>query len=192
MPLNRIRTEAARAVAEVLVAEFEHTPESIHFEVPPRRELGDLAWHVVPMAPPRQHHPAGQADRHPRRLHGRAVLAPEPRRHGDRSAAHRPRAERGARHERQRAVPAHQPRPRRRGRALCRCRGRARPGAGSFEAISQSSQLSAFGPDTSKREKPLMSSRPTPSRTAMHSSATIANALERFSDGVSAKPRGAK
>ena len=44
MPLNKIRTQAAAAVTSVLQAEFDHTPESIHFEVPPRRDLGDLAW----------------------------------------------------------------------------------------------------------------------------------------------------
>ena len=44
MPLNDIRTRAAAALAAALEAEFDHRPEEIVLEVPPRRELGDLAW----------------------------------------------------------------------------------------------------------------------------------------------------
>lgn len=60
MPLDQIRVRAAEAVAEALAAEFDHTPDDILFEVPPRRELGDLAWPgALPLAkvlrmPPRQ------------------------------------------------------------------------------------------------------------------------------------------
>ena len=49
----------------------------------------------------------------------------------------------------------------------------ARPGFGSFEAITLLSQASALGPETSKREKPVISSKPTPERTDLHSSPTI-------------------
>ncbi len=44
MPLDRIRTAAANAIADALEAVFEHRPEDVVLEVPPRRELGDLAW----------------------------------------------------------------------------------------------------------------------------------------------------
>ena len=65
------------------------------------------------------------------------------------------------------------------------------PGAGSREAMTRSSQSSAPAPLTSYRENPEMSTSPTRSRTASHSSATIGNALERLSVGVSSKPGGA-
>lgn len=69
----------------------------------------------------------------------------------------------------------------------------ARPGLGSLLAIIRSSHASAPGPLTSKREKPEMSSRPTASRTALHSSAMIGKALERLSVGFSSKSgEGAK
>ena len=63
----------------------------------------------------------------------------------------------------------------------------ARPGAGSFEAITRSSQASAPAPVTSKREKPVISSSPTSLRTAAHSAATISKAFDRFSVGFSTK-----
>jgi arginyl-tRNA synthetase len=44
MPLRDIRERAARAVADALHTEFDHHPDEIVFEVPPNRELGDLAW----------------------------------------------------------------------------------------------------------------------------------------------------
>jgi len=44
MPLNDIRTRAAEALMTALEAEFDHRPDEIGLEVPPRRELGDLAW----------------------------------------------------------------------------------------------------------------------------------------------------
>ena len=68
----------------------------------------------------------------------------------------------------------------------------ARPGLGSFEAIMLLSQASVLGPETSKREKPVISSKPTPVRTALHSSPTIGNALERLSEGFSLNSFDAK
>ncbi len=44
MPLERIRIAAAEAIAAALEAEAGHRPESVQLEVPPRRDLGDLAW----------------------------------------------------------------------------------------------------------------------------------------------------
>ena len=48
-----------------------------------------------------------------------------------------------------------------------------------------SSQASALGPDTSNLEKPVISSKPTPVRTVLHSLPTKGNALERLSEGFS-------
>jgi len=44
MPLESARRRAAEALQAALEAEFEHRPEEVAFEVPPRRDLGDLAW----------------------------------------------------------------------------------------------------------------------------------------------------
>ncbi len=44
MPLQSVKKRAAEAVASALEAEFDHRPEQVVFEVPPRRDLGDLAW----------------------------------------------------------------------------------------------------------------------------------------------------
>ena len=44
MLLERIRTEAADAVRAALETAFDHRPDEVHLEVPPRRDLGDLAW----------------------------------------------------------------------------------------------------------------------------------------------------
>jgi arginyl-tRNA synthetase len=44
MPLESVRRRAAEALQAALEAEFEHRPEEVAFEVPPRRDLGDLAW----------------------------------------------------------------------------------------------------------------------------------------------------
>jgi len=44
MPLESIRKRAAQALAAALETEFDHRPEEVVLEVPPRRELGDLAW----------------------------------------------------------------------------------------------------------------------------------------------------
>ena len=44
MPLQSIKKRAADAVAATLEAEFDHRAEQVVFEVPPRRDLGDLAW----------------------------------------------------------------------------------------------------------------------------------------------------
>jgi arginyl-tRNA synthetase len=44
MPLHSIRTRAAEALAAALEGEFGYRPESVTLEVPPRRDLGDLAW----------------------------------------------------------------------------------------------------------------------------------------------------
>ncbi len=60
MPLQSIRKRAAEALAEALAAAFDHRPEQVVLEVPPRRELGDLAWPgALPLAkvlrrPPRE------------------------------------------------------------------------------------------------------------------------------------------
>jgi len=60
MPLNDIRARAAEALAVALEAEFDHRPDGVSLEVPPRRDLGDLAWPgALPLAgvlkrPPRQ------------------------------------------------------------------------------------------------------------------------------------------
>ncbi len=44
MPLETIRSEVAAAIAAALEAAFAHRPEAVMLEVPPRRDLGDLAW----------------------------------------------------------------------------------------------------------------------------------------------------
>ncbi len=45
MPLESIRHRAAQALADALEVAFGHRPEAVvSFEVPPKRELGDLAW----------------------------------------------------------------------------------------------------------------------------------------------------
>ena len=44
MPLESIKQKAAEALAEALKEAFDHTAPEVRFEVPPKRELGDLAW----------------------------------------------------------------------------------------------------------------------------------------------------
>jgi arginyl-tRNA synthetase len=44
MPLESIKERAARALTEALESEFGLRPNEVVLEVPPRRELGDLAW----------------------------------------------------------------------------------------------------------------------------------------------------
>jgi len=44
MPLQRIREAAAAAIGEALAGELGHREAAVTLEVPPRRELGDLAW----------------------------------------------------------------------------------------------------------------------------------------------------
>lgn len=44
MPLQSIKKRAAGALADALEAAFDHRPDGVVLEVPPRRELGDLAW----------------------------------------------------------------------------------------------------------------------------------------------------
>jgi len=44
MSLDSIRERAAEALAEALETAFGHRPDEVVFEVPPKRELGDLAW----------------------------------------------------------------------------------------------------------------------------------------------------
>ncbi len=44
MSLERIRQSAVAAIEETLVRAFGHRPASVVLEVPPRRDLGDLAW----------------------------------------------------------------------------------------------------------------------------------------------------
>jgi len=44
MPLQETRTRAATAIADALEAQFGRRPDEVLLEVPPRRELGDLAW----------------------------------------------------------------------------------------------------------------------------------------------------
>ncbi len=44
MPLEEIRANAVLAIANALEEAFGHRPEEVVLEVPPRRELGDLAW----------------------------------------------------------------------------------------------------------------------------------------------------
>jgi arginyl-tRNA synthetase len=44
MPLQSIKKRAAEALATALEAAFDHRPDELVLEVPPRRELGDLAW----------------------------------------------------------------------------------------------------------------------------------------------------
>jgi arginyl-tRNA synthetase len=44
MSISRIREQVAQAIAEAIDASFGERPEDIALEVPPRRDLGDLAW----------------------------------------------------------------------------------------------------------------------------------------------------
>ncbi len=44
MLLSLIRDQAATALAAALEAEFDHVADEIVLEIPPRRDLGDLAW----------------------------------------------------------------------------------------------------------------------------------------------------
>lgn len=44
MPLIDICRRAGEALSQCLQQEFEHTVDSVDFEIPPNRELGDLAW----------------------------------------------------------------------------------------------------------------------------------------------------
>ncbi len=44
MSLDSIRVRAADALASALETAFGHRPDEVVFEVPPKRELGDLAW----------------------------------------------------------------------------------------------------------------------------------------------------
>ena len=44
MPLHNIRLRTAEAIAASLEVAFGHRPEETDLEIPPRRELGDLAW----------------------------------------------------------------------------------------------------------------------------------------------------
>jgi arginyl-tRNA synthetase len=44
MPLQEIRDRVAEAIAATLETEFAHRPHEVNLQVPPRRELGDLAW----------------------------------------------------------------------------------------------------------------------------------------------------
>jgi arginyl-tRNA synthetase len=44
MPLETVRKHTAEVIANTLESELGHRPESVVLEVPPRRELGDLAW----------------------------------------------------------------------------------------------------------------------------------------------------
>jgi arginyl-tRNA synthetase len=60
MPLESIKEKAAEALAKALDEAFGHEVGEVKFEVPPKRELGDLAWPgALPLAkelkaPPRQ------------------------------------------------------------------------------------------------------------------------------------------
>ena len=44
MALDSIRKRAAEALTAALEAAFDHRLDEVALEVPPRRELGDLAW----------------------------------------------------------------------------------------------------------------------------------------------------
>jgi arginyl-tRNA synthetase len=44
MPLTKIRKKSATALAAALKTEFNHTVDDISLEIPPNREMGDLAW----------------------------------------------------------------------------------------------------------------------------------------------------
>ena len=44
MPLESIKEKAAEALAAALEEAFDHRPAEVRLEVPPKRELGDLAW----------------------------------------------------------------------------------------------------------------------------------------------------
>jgi arginyl-tRNA synthetase len=63
MPLQEIRTRAATAIADALEAEFGHRPDDVILDVPPRRELGDLAWPgALPLARELRRSPRDIAD----------------------------------------------------------------------------------------------------------------------------------
>jgi arginyl-tRNA synthetase len=63
MPLQEIRTKAATAIADALEAEFGHRPAQVILEVPPRRDLGDLAWPgALPLAKDLSRSPRDIAD----------------------------------------------------------------------------------------------------------------------------------
>ena len=44
MSLDSIRKQSAEALSQALAGAFDYRLEDVTFEVPPRRELGDLAW----------------------------------------------------------------------------------------------------------------------------------------------------
>jgi arginyl-tRNA synthetase len=44
MALQALREQAAEAISDTLEQAFGHRPENVSLEIPPRRELGDLAW----------------------------------------------------------------------------------------------------------------------------------------------------
>ena len=44
MSLDSIRERAAEALTSALETAFDHRPDEVAFEVPPKRDLGDLAW----------------------------------------------------------------------------------------------------------------------------------------------------
>lgn len=44
MPLTTIRVRTAAALAATLQGEFDHTVDEVFLEIPPKREMGDLAW----------------------------------------------------------------------------------------------------------------------------------------------------
>ena len=44
MPMQSIMHRASQAIHDALASAFSHEPESVNLEIPPRRDLGDLAW----------------------------------------------------------------------------------------------------------------------------------------------------
>jgi arginyl-tRNA synthetase len=63
MPLQEIRRSAAEAIRDALEAEFGHRPDEVLLEVPPRRDLGDLAWPgALPLAKVLRRSPRDIAD----------------------------------------------------------------------------------------------------------------------------------
>lgn len=64
MPLTDLRSRAAEALAAALESEFDHSPETVTLEVPPNRELGDLAWPgALPLARVLRQNPRAIAER---------------------------------------------------------------------------------------------------------------------------------
>jgi arginyl-tRNA synthetase len=64
MPLNDIKTRAAEALANALASEFDHQAGEITLEIPPNRELGDLAWPgALPLARVLRQNPRAIAER---------------------------------------------------------------------------------------------------------------------------------